>query len=295
MKILVTGSQGAIGRRLVKVLQKAGHTLRTLDRAAASPESEWEHLPGDVRDISLVRRAAQGMDAVVHLAALLTDSPGEDLLYTVNIQGTWNVLMACVEAGVPRLVNFSSIQALGHSAPKHTGLYLPFDDQIPRQPAFPYQISKHVGEEMCTAFAVQRGLVVVSLRPTYVFQPDQERDRWWLRLPEEILARSATQDYWSFVDVRDVCQAVVLALAAPVTGHQAFLLTSDFTWARLPTAELAAKYYPHFAWPRVSLAEWVKDNPYRSLVDCTQAKAVLGWQPVWSRREVILGEEKEGE
>ncbi len=289
MKILITGSQGRIGRWLVRTLLEAGHTLRTLDTAAQARGNDWEHIPGDVRNLSLVRSAVQGMDAVVHMAAILAETRGyEDLMYSVNIQGTWNILMACVEAGVSRLVNFSSVQALGHSNPHHTGIYLPLDDSVPRQPAIPYQITKHVGEEMCQAFVLMHGLTSVSLRPTYVYDPNESDHGWWRHLPEDVLASTSTKDYWAFVDVRDVCQAVVLGLAAPVTGHQAFLLTSDYTRAKIPTQELVAKYYPKFAWPKVTPEEYLKENPYRSLIDCSQAKQVLGWQPAYSQRETFL-------
>jgi UDP-glucose 4-epimerase len=290
MKILVTGSQGGIGRWMVKALLEAGHTIRTLDRAAQARENSWEHLPGDVRDLPLVRRAVEGVDAVIHMAAIMADAPGlEDLMLSVNIQGAWNVLISCVESGVPRLVNFSSLQALGHSSPHHTALYLPLDDSVPRQPATTYQISKHVVEEMCQAYAGQHGLVIVSLRPTHVYQPVPEGDQWW-HLLEETQAGVATKDYWSFVDVRDVCQAALLSLTAPLAGHQAFLLASDYTHARRSTLELVKKYYPRFPWPKVQPEDYVRDNPYRSLLDCSQAKKVLDWQPNYSQREEILGE-----
>ena len=211
-------------------------------------------------------------------------------MFSVNIQGTWNVLIACAESGVPRLINFSSLQALGHWSPHHTALYLPMDEGIPKQPVTTYQISKHVVEEMCQAYASQHGLVIVNLRPTYVYQTDQDEHQRWNHLPEEILAQSATKDFWSFVDVRDVCQAALLSLTAPLTGHQAFLLTSDYTLARLPTLELVKKYYTRFHWPKVQPEDYVKDNPYRSLVDCSLAKKMLGWQPIYSQREEILGE-----
>jgi UDP-glucose 4-epimerase len=176
MKILVTGGQGGIGRSVVKKLIDNGHTIRSFDRAARSNEFTWEHIPGDIRDITQVRKLVDGIDVVIHMAAILTDTPtDQELIYSVNIQGTWNILMACMEAGVSRLINFSSIQALGHSNSAHTAIYFPIDDQVPRQPASPYQISKHVGEEMCQAFTVQSDgsfhheMTIISLRPTFCF------------------------------------------------------------------------------------------------------------------------------
>jgi UDP-glucose 4-epimerase len=291
MKILVTGSQGGIGRPTVKALLEAGHSLRTLDRGALGAGCAWEHLVGDVRDASLVRRAVQGMDAVVHMAAVMSERRGDaEVMFSVNVMGAWNVLMACVEAGVNRLVNFSSLQALGHSSPHHTALYLPLDDWVPRQPASTYQISKHVIEEMCTAYATAHGMTIASLRPTYVFASDPRWEGWRKHMPEEAVARSATIDYWSYVHVLDVVEAVRLALEAPIKGHEAFLLTSDHSHARIPTSELAQKYYPTFPWPNASPEDYTKDNPYRSLIDCRKAKQILGWQPKWSTREAILGE-----
>ena len=82
----------------------------------------------------------------------------------------------------------------------------------------------------------------------------------------------------------------MLSLTAPLTGHQAFLLASDYTLARMPTLEPVNKYYPRFPWPKVQPEDYVKDNPYRSLIDCSLAKKVLGWQPNYSQREEILGE-----
>lgn len=285
MHILVTGNTGRIGRWVVARLLEAGHTLRTLDKAAQFRQNDWEHLPGDICDSALVRRATQGMDAVVHLAAVPGNLPGyEEMLYRTNLQGTWNVLLACAEAGVSRVVNFSSINALGHAEPTHGELYLPLDDAIPHHPAQPYFISKHIGEEFCQAYATLHDLVAISLRPTMVLQPASEEERWWDFLTEERQAFYATRDFWSYVDVRDVSEAVLLSLTAPVTGHQGFLLTADDTHASLTSAELVQKYYSHLPWPNIPQDEYLAGNPNRSLVDCKRANEVLNWQPKFSHR-----------
>lgn len=300
MKILVTGSQGSIGRLLVKTLLGAGHTIRSFDQVAREKNATWDHLPGDIRNIEHVRRAVEGMDVVIHLAAILTDTTADqERIYSVNIQGTWNILMACVEAGVTRLINFSSIQALGHSNSAHTAIYFPLNDQVPKQPASPYQISKHVAEEICQGFIAQsegtfhHDLSIVTLRPTFVFnpenyKPDTNPHRIWNQLSDEALTQFGKKDYWSFVHVQDVCQAACLALTAPIVGHQAFLLTSDYTWAKAPTIELVNRYYPHFRWKNTTPEDYFKDNTFRSLIDCSNARRALGWHPEFSQREAIL-------
>ncbi len=290
MRILVTGSHGKIGRWVVQRLHQAGHILSTLNLSSAGQPSYGEHTAGDVRDLALVRRLMQGMDAVVHLAAIPHDLPGrEDEVLEINLRGTWNILLAAAEAGVRRVVYFSSINALGQGEPTHQTLYLPLDDEIPHQPVRTYSLSKHLCEQMCTAFAGRGAYSVISLRPTLVTQPGPPEDRWWLLLPADWIERSQRNDFYSYVDVRDVAEAALLSLSAPVQGHRAFLLTADDNRTHTPTAEIVARFYPHLPWKKTSLEAWLARNPYRTLVDCSAAKQALGWQPRFSMFDPSAG------
>lgn len=287
MNILVTGSNGLIGRYVVRRLLEAGYTLRTLDLTAQPRGQTWEHLPGDIRDLALVRRAAQGMDAVVHLAAIPNDygSTPEQVLDT-NIHGTWNVFLAAMEVGIQRVVNFSSINAFGHAEPSHTGIYLPLDDDIPHQTSRPYFISKHVGEELCQAYVTASGGTAISLRPTAVLRPPEDAgEHWWEMMPVEMRMEMTKADYWTWVDVRDVAEATYLSLTTDLKGHHAFLLTADTIWPDVPAAELIRRFWPDRPWPKVSMEEYLKDNPFRSLADCSHAKQLLGWQPKYNQRK----------
>lgn len=166
MRILVTGSAGHIGREQVRVLREAGHEIRTLDRVAQKKSEVGEHFVGDLRDLDTVRRAVAGMDAIVHLGAIPNDRRGaEEQILSINVQGTWNILLACVEAEVGRVVNFSSINALGCVGERRTIDAFPITDALPHYPMSPYQISKHIGEELCALFAARHGIVTISLRP----------------------------------------------------------------------------------------------------------------------------------
>ena len=286
MRILVTGSKGMIGSWVVKRLLEAGHTLRTTDLGAQKREDNWEHIPGDITDLTHVRRMTQGMDAVVHLAAIAYDVPGrDDLVLDTNLHGTWNVLLACAEVGVGRVVNFSSINALGQAEPFHDGLYLPLDDDVPHHTARSYFISKHMGEEFCTAFSIRTGMSVVSLRPTAVWAPGPSNFRWWRFMPEDRRIQQGINDFFSYVDVRDVAEAALLGLTAEVKGHEAFLLTADDTTFDRPSQELVDNHLNHLPWPKISAQEYLAGQPLRSLVDCSHAKTVLGWQSKHSRRD----------
>jgi len=283
VRVLITGSAGNIGRVQVQRVRAAGHTIRTFDRMAARKGDDWEHLPGDLRDLSAVRRAVQGMDAVLHLGAIPNDRYGaaEDVL-NVNVQGTWNVLLACVEAGVERVLYYSSVNALGNFMGHRKSEYLPIDDVYPRHPITPYQLSKHLGEETCRSFTNRHGIVTVCLRPVYVAQPEQYIP--WREQRGKRNTEWGRGDYWAYVDVRDVCEAAMLGLAAQNITHDAFLLTADDTAMDVPSAELVERYYPETPWKQ-DRAAYLADNPFRTLVDCSHAKTVLGWQPQHSWRE----------
>lgn len=292
MKVLVTGSTGQIGRWVVKRLVEAGHTLRSLDIPAQPHSADYEHFAGDVRDMPFIRRMVQGMDAVVHLAAIPFDMERQDeLILDTNIRGTWNILMASHEAGVQRVVHFSSINALGQAEPAHPGLYLPLDDQVPHHLVKNYSLSKHIGEEMCRAFASRGGFTAVSLRPSLVTTPGPSRFRWWNSMPEEFKLQGLIGDFFSYVDVRDVAEATLLSLTAKIDVFQAFLLVYDETRTRTPSAEIVEKYYPSLAWPKISKADYLAKGEYVSLVDNSAAKLALGWQPKYSQFDPDAGYE----
>jgi nucleoside-diphosphate-sugar epimerase len=290
MKVLITGSTGWIGRWIVQRLLEAGHLVRTLDIPAQAGPGAWEHIPGDVRDLPVVRRAVQGMQAIVHLAAIPYDVERQDeLILDTNLRGTWNVLLAAQEAGVERVVNFSSINALGQGEPSHPNLYLPLDDDIPHHNVRNYSLSKHLGEELCTAFAARGNYSVISLRPTAVIFPGPPRFPWFASMTEEFKIRTGIADFFSYVDVRDVTEATLLSLTVKMEGHQAFLLTANDNSLNKPSTELVGKYYAHLPWPKVSKEEYFSNCETISLVDCSAAKHVLGWQPRYSQFDPQAG------
>jgi nucleoside-diphosphate-sugar epimerase len=283
MRVLVTGSEGHIGQAQVKTLLEAGYELRTFDRTARGKATDWEHLPGDLRDVLAVRRAVQGMDAVVHLGAIASDRQGgADDLLAVNVQGTLNLLLACVEAGVERVISFSSINALGCVGGYRPAQYLPIDDAYPRHPLSPYQLSKHLGEEACRSFTDRHGIVTLCMRP--VFVTGGERTGWWRRFRPDQNVEWGKDEYWAYVDIHDVCEATLLGLTVQNVSHDAFLLTAEDTSLDVPTAELVDRYYPDTPWKQ-DRAAYLAENPHRSLMDSSHARQVLGWQPKHSRRE----------
>jgi UDP-glucose 4-epimerase len=149
MKILVTGATGAIGPVVVKALYAAGHQVRALS-LDPPPAGDWpdgiEALTGDITDVSAVQAAMEGIDAVIHMAALLhivNPPPGLREKYErVNVGGTAVVVDAAVQAGVRRIVFFSTIAVYGSSG----GRVLTED--TPPCPETFYAKTKHDAEKL---------------------------------------------------------------------------------------------------------------------------------------------------
>ncbi len=275
----MTGGRGRIGRRTVVVLTELGHDVVSADTADTLPEhADPREVAVDIRELAEVRSAAAGCEAIVHAGAIPGDRDGQmDVVLSTNVGGTLNVLQAAVENGIDRIVAFSSINAIGV-----VGVHgndpdrLPFDDTHPHRPYPGYQLSKHLGEEACTAFAEAYDLTIVSLRPVAVLSAERyER----FRTGDGPGPDWAYREFAAYVDLDDVVDAVLAGLIAPVEGHHAVLLAADDTGLTTPTAEVTDEVFPDVPWVGVTREEWLADDPYRGFVDTSGAYELLGWRP----------------
>ena len=270
MQVLVTGHQGRIGSVIAGQLQDAGHTVVGFDRASGD----------DIRNGKSVRAAAQGCDAIIHLASLLggpQDDPDETI--AVGLEGTWHVLAAAETHGIGRVVSFSSVNALGVFMGLQAPAYLPIDDDHPPRPVSAYGLAKRLGEEMCRHFTEKTGAATICLRPPWVVPSEGYA---WIRKRLDSGPDAEWQPKWeygAFCDVRDVAAAAVLGLTCPDPGHVTLLLCADDIASDTPSREMAAKVHPDVPWrggPEYEL------EPFKALVDASRAKAVLGWRPRYS-------------
>jgi nucleoside-diphosphate-sugar epimerase len=175
---LVTGAAGFIGSNIVQELLKRGEAVRALDNLATGRLSnldqfrqDIEFIQGDITDAAVLARAMQGVDYVLHQAALPSVPRSvEDPLsaHEANATGTLKVLMAARDAGVKRVVYASSSSVYGDSPtlPKH--------EDMPTAPMSPYAVNKLTGEDYCKVFAAVYGLPTVALRYFNVFGPRQD-------------------------------------------------------------------------------------------------------------------------
>ncbi len=173
---LVTGGAGFIGSNVVEGLVRRGDRVRVFDNFSTGRRENLARLDGievvegDLREPAHVRRAVAGVEGVFHQAALRSvprsvDDPVSS--NDVNVGGTLNLLMACREAGVRRVVYASSSSAYGDDPA------LPKVETLPANPISPYAVSKLAAEHYCRTFARLYGLETVSLRYFNVFGPRQ--------------------------------------------------------------------------------------------------------------------------
>lgn len=181
-KILVTGSGGFIGSHLTERLVKEGASVRALIHY--NSRNDWgllETLPpevlkeieifmGDIQDPFSVRKAVKGTDVVFHLAALIAipySYVAPQSYVTTNVQGTLNVVQACLDEGVGKVVHTSTSETYG------TALYAPIDEKHPMQGQSPYSASKIGADKIAESYFLSFGLNVATIRPFNTYGPRQ--------------------------------------------------------------------------------------------------------------------------
>ncbi|HUI29494.1 MAG TPA: SDR family oxidoreductase [Candidatus Acidoferrales bacterium] len=225
MNYLVTGGAGFIGSHIVDKLLEKGNKVRVLDNFSTGRKENLaysldkvELIEGDVRDYQVVREAAEGIDVVLHQAAISSVVKSVDDPVTtnaVNVDGTVNILQASRDASVKRVVYASSASVYGNNPD------VPKRETMMPSPESPYAVSKLTGEYYCKVFSSLFGLHTVCLRYFNVFgerqDPSSEYSGVISRFISALLSdRNPTiygdgEQSRDFVYVRNVVDANILA------------------------------------------------------------------------------------
>ena len=176
---LVTGGAGFIGSHVAEALVKRGESVKVLDNFftgkrenLASIDGAFELIEGDVRNAALCQEVLEGVDAVVHLAALhevvrSVECPMET--HDVNVTGTLNLLLGAHRSGIKKFVFASSSAVYGENPaiPR-------VETMTPAPSSSPYAVTKQSGEYYCQLFSILYGLETVCLRFFNVYGPRQD-------------------------------------------------------------------------------------------------------------------------
>jgi uronate dehydrogenase len=192
-KLLITGGSGGVGRKLRKEFATRFETIRILDRAEETGLAPHEEMMvGDIADMPTMKRAMEGMDAVIHLAAVAVEGTFEEILHG-NIIGTWNVYEAARLAGVQRIIFGSSNHAVGFYPRSQV-----IDHTVLPRPDTRYGLSKCWGEAVGALYADKHCVRSMHIRIGNAFD---------LPMSERALA--------NWISARDLAQLCMIGLEHP--------------------------------------------------------------------------------
>lgn len=248
--VLVTGADGFIGSHLVETLLEAGADVRAfclytsfgtagwLEQSevfrAARTSGRAELVLGDVRDPELVSSAVQGVDVVLHLAALIAipySYVAPRSYVETNITGTVNVLEAVRRHGVSRMVHTSTSEVYG------TPDTVPITESHPLRGQSPYSASKIGADKMCESYASSFGTPVVTLRPFNTYGPRQSARAVIPTVLAQMLAGAAEirlgglSPRRDFTYVRDTCAGFLGAATAELAPGATVQLGTGTTYS----------------------------------------------------------------
>ncbi|MGH7569954.1 MAG: NAD-dependent epimerase/dehydratase family protein [Gemmatimonadales bacterium] len=315
MTVLVTGGGGLVGSHVIEALRARGDSVRALVRERGESRAIVERLGaqtviGDVTNADAWRRAAEGVDGIVHAAAIVQRRASYDEYVRVNVGGTGLAVETARAVGA-RLVHISSVAVYGGTA-----AYRPERErQTEDHPFGPiadhdfYARTKRAAEELVRDSARGGGVPAVALRPNVIYG---ERDRLFTPRLIRIARRrflplvGPGTNHLACVYAGNVAAAAVAALEAPLDGFRAYNVTTDaeprltqreflVTFAAalgakpriVPVPRLLARVFiallagPRLA--RAGLSFATGENPYVA----ERAREELGWRPPFTPGQAI--------
>lgn len=301
-KVLVTGADGFIGSHLAEELIQMGIPVRAfvlynsfnswgwLDYIPESVRGELEVFSGDIRDPFGVKKAMEGCETVLHLAALIAipysyHSPATYV--STNIQGTLNVVQAARELGISRIVHTSTSEVYG------TARFVPITEEHPLQGQSPYSASKIGADQIALSYYRSFDVPVAVIRPFNTYGPRQSARAIIPTVITQILngkrslrlgALHPTRD---FNYVRDTVHGFVQVMQAEGAVGEVINIGSNF---EVSIGELVSIIAEVMEVTVEMTTEEERLRPVKSEVerlwaDNTKAKQLTGWEPVYGGRE----------
>lgn len=288
-KAVVTGGAGFIGSHIVDALIKEEYEVHVIDNLIAGkkenmhPKATFHKV--DIRDVDAIRSIISGAEYVFHTAArprvqYSIDFPAES--HDVNVNGTFNVLLAAKEGKVKKVIYSASSSAYGDQDT------MPLREDMRPNPKSPYGLQKYYGELQCKQFSLTYGLPTVSLRYFTVYGPRMTTESYPLAVPiflkrvKEGKSMQITGDGTQtrdFTSVYDVVRANMLAAKSDKVGKgEVINIGAGHNHSLNELAKLIGGKIEYIA-PRF--------EPKDTLADNSLAKKLLGWTPKISIEEGI--------
>jgi len=298
-RYLVTGGAGFIGAHLVDRLLHDGHGVRVIDNLSTGKKEniepfldKIEFIEGDIRNLELVHTAMEGVDHVLHQAAVpAVPRSVKDPLTTnsANVEGTLNILIAARDVGVKRVVYASSSSVYGDTPT------LPKREGMRPEPRSPYAVSKLAGELYCQVFHQVYGLETVALRYFNVFGRRQDPESQYAAVvPKFVTAllqgRAPTifgdgKQSRDFTYIENVVEANLLATKAPDVAGEVFNIACGEQLTVNGLVRLLGKAVGVSAGLKAQYAPARPGDVRHSWANISRAKDLLGYEPKVSVKE----------
>lgn len=280
MRAFVTGASGHVGGNLVRELLDRQYEVRCLVRSdtRAIEGLPVERVQGDLLDASSLKPLMQDCDVVFHSAAFVAvEKVQEEMMRRINVDGSTAVATAAVEAGVPRMIHFSSVHAFSQHPTSE-----PLTEQRPlvnNPKAAPYDRTKAAAQRAVMAKREQ-GLSISALHPTGIIGPHDFKPSRMGQVLSDIANGKmpfSLNNGFNWVDVRDVCQSAVNCVDSGADG-QNYLLPG--TWASMPELSTMVRNVTN---KRTHLATMPFWTAYLALPFASIGASVTGKRPSFSR------------
>lgn len=257
-RILFTGGSGKAGRHVVPWLLERGHRVVNADLVPLAAAGV-DNLTVDITDSGQMFNALTSyagfdelepgtgvprFDAVVHFAAVprILIRPDNET-FRINTVGTYNVIEAAVKLGIRKLVIASSETTYGicFADGRADPASLPLEEDYDVDPMDSYGLSKVVNEVTARAFARRSGADIYALRIGNVVEPHEYAEHFPTYFANPEMRR---RNAFCYIDARDLGQIVHRCLQTDGLGYQVFNAGNDTNGMNIPTAELAARFFP---------------------------------------------------
>ena len=286
---LVTGGAGFIGSHISEALVRRGHRVRVADNFATGYQRNIrdgvEFLEGDCADLAFARRSVEGMDYVIHQAAIPSvprsvDKPLES--HRANVDGMLHMLLASRDAGVKRLVFAGSSSVYGDTE------VLPKTETMPTNPLSPYALQKLMAEMYGQMFTRLYGFETVTTRYFNVFGPRQDPGSPYsgvISLFIKALVEGTRPVIYGdgeqtrdFTFVTNVVDGVIRAAETPGVGGQVFNVATN---SRISLNQLLATLKKIFNSDVEPIYKDARQGDVRdSQADIDKARRLLGYTPI---------------
>jgi dihydroflavonol-4-reductase len=234
MTTLITGGTGFLGRHLTSRLLERGEHVRVFTRGfdLELADQGAEIFEGSLSESDDIARAVEGVDRVYHLAGRVERDPEfAHLMYELHVDGTRRLLRALQDSNVEKIVIASTSGTVGVS--RESGFVATDDDPMVEHVVrhWPYYLSKIYAERVCDQFVANHGMPIVQMRPTLLLGPGDRRESSTGDVVRFMKQRIPTvpSGGMSFVDVRDVAEAFMLAMDDAKPGEKYLLGAENLT------------------------------------------------------------------